>query len=63
MRTSGRSSQGSPLADYSYSYVVPGQTASEGQKTQEVRSGGGLASETTSYSYDELGRLTRQFNK
>ena len=41
-------SQGSPLSDFAYSYVITGQTTSEGQKTQELRSGGGLPSETTS---------------
>jgi RHS repeat-associated protein len=43
----------SPLADYSYTYNV------DGQKTQEVRSGGGLTTETTNYSYDNLGRLSQ----
>jgi len=51
--------QGSPLSDFSYSYVISGQTSSEGQKTQEVRSGGGLTTETTSYLYDQLGRLAQ----
>lgn len=41
----------SPLADYAYSYDL------EGRKTSETRTGGGLASETSSYLYDELGRL------
>ena len=46
-------SQGSPLSDFSYAYNL------EGQKTQEVRTGGGLTSETTSYAYDALGRLSQ----
>lgn len=41
----------SPLVDYAYTYEL------EGRKTQEVRSGGGLTTETTGYAYDELGRL------
>jgi RHS repeat-associated protein len=44
-------SSGSPIADYSYSFN------SDARKTQEVRSGGGLTTETTSYSYDGAGRL------
>ena len=44
-------SQGSPLADYTYAYNL------DGQKTQEVRTGGGLVTETTNYTYDALGRL------
>jgi RHS repeat-associated protein len=43
----------SPIADYSYTYNI------DGQKTQEVRSGGGLTTETTSYNYDTLGRLSQ----
>lgn len=44
----------SPLVEYAYSYDV------EGRKTQEVRSGGGLATETTNYTlYDNLGRLAQ----
>jgi RHS repeat-associated protein len=45
-------SQASPIADYSYTYNV------DGEKTQEVRTGGGLTTETTNYGYDNLGRLT-----
>jgi len=41
----------SPLADYTYTYDL------EGRKTQGIRGGGGLTSETTGYLYDELGRL------
>ena len=41
----------SPLADYSYSYFV------DGKKSQQIRTGGGLPTETESYVYDELGRL------
>lgn len=44
-------SQGSPLVDYSYSYTP------DGQISQEVRTGGGLTSQTTGYGYDNLGRL------
>lgn len=40
-----------PLVDYAYTYEL------EGRKTQEVRSGGSLITETTGYGYDELGRL------
>jgi RHS repeat-associated protein len=43
----------SPIADYSYSYSI------EGEKTQEVRTGGGLPTETTTYVYDTLGRLSQ----
>ncbi len=43
----------SPIADYSYGYNL------DGQKTQEIRSGGGLASETTIYTYDNVGRLSQ----
>jgi YD repeat-containing protein len=39
-------SQSSPLADYTYSYNQ------DGKKSQEVRTGGGLTTETTSYQYD-----------
>lgn len=41
----------SPIADFAYSYNA------DGQKVQEVRSGGGGAAQTTSYGYDSLGRL------
>ena len=41
----------SPIADYAYSYEL------EGHKSQEVRTGGGLTTETNSYVYDDLGRL------
>jgi RHS repeat-associated protein len=45
-------SQFSPIADYTYAYDI------DGRKTQETRTGGGLASETTRYTeYDPLGRL------
>jgi len=47
-------SQSSPLVDYSYSY-----DDLDGKKTQEVRTGGGLSSQTTSYVYDSLGRLNQ----
>jgi RHS repeat-associated protein len=46
-------SQGSPLVDYSYAYDL------DGKKTQEVRTGGGLASQTASYLYDNVGRLSQ----
>jgi RHS repeat-associated protein len=46
-------SDASPIADYAYSYEL------EGRKTQEVRTGGGLTSETSSYVYDDLGRLSQ----
>jgi len=45
--------QGSPIVDYTYAYYI------DGKQSQEVRTGGGLSSETTSYSYDELGRLSQ----
>jgi RHS repeat-associated protein len=41
----------SPLADFAYSYEQ------DGKKTQQVRTGGGLTSETESYRYDTLGRM------
>lgn len=41
----------SPIVDYSYLYDLEGRT------TQETRTGGGLATETSSYQYDTLGRL------
>jgi RHS repeat-associated protein len=44
-------SDSSPLVDYAYQYDL------EGRKTQEVRSGGSLTTGTTSYGYDNLGRL------
>jgi RHS repeat-associated protein len=44
----------SPIADYAYTYNQDGKIASE------VRSGGGLTTETTTYnSYDTLGRLAQ----
>ncbi len=43
----------SPLADFAYSSNL------DGQKTQEIRSGGGLTTETSSYGYDNLGRLNQ----
>ena len=46
-------SDASPIADYAYSYEL------EGRKTQEVRTGGGLPTETSSYVYDDLGRLSQ----
>lgn len=42
-----------PLADFAYSYDL------DGRKTQEVRTDGTAPQETTSYRYDELGRLDR----
>jgi RHS repeat-associated protein len=45
-------SQASPIADYSYTYNI------DGEKTQEVRTGGSLTTETTTYGYDNLGRLS-----
>ncbi|HEV7566349.1 MAG TPA: PA14 domain-containing protein [Microbacteriaceae bacterium] len=45
-------SDSSPLVDYAYQYDL------EGRKTQEVRSGGSLTTGTTSYGYDNLGRLS-----
>jgi RHS repeat-associated protein len=46
-------SQSSPLADYAYTYDQAGR------KVQEVRSGGGLTTETTNYQYDSVGRLSQ----
>ncbi len=46
-------SDANPIADYAYMYNI------DGEKTQEVRTGGGLATETTSYGYDSLGRLAQ----
>jgi RHS repeat-associated protein len=46
-------SQSSPIADYAYSYYQ------DGTKSQEVRSGGALTTETTSYQYDSVGRLSQ----
>ncbi len=43
----------SPLVDYVYSYYA------DGKKSQEVRSGGGLATQTTAYQYDNIGRLSQ----
>ncbi len=43
----------STIADYAYSHDQ------EGRKTQEVRTGGGLATETTNYAYDAVGRLSQ----
>jgi len=44
----------SPISDYAYTYTQDGKIASE------VRSGGGLTTETTTYnSYDSLGRLSQ----
>ncbi len=39
------------IADHAYVYDI------RGKKTQETRTGGGLATEVTSYVYDALGRL------
>ncbi len=47
-------SQGSPLVDYAY-----GSYDLDGKKLQEIRTGGGLTSQTTSYVYDNLGRLSQ----
>jgi RHS repeat-associated protein len=44
-------SQSSPLSDFAYTYN------NDGEKTQEVRTGGGLATEASNYGYDNLGRL------
>lgn len=46
-------SESSPLSDFAYTYNL------NGQKTQEVRTGGGLTSETSTYGYDGLGRLSQ----
>jgi RHS repeat-associated protein len=46
-------SQGSPIADYAYTYNLDDTLA------EEVRSGGGLTTETTDYQYDALGRLSQ----
>ncbi|HEU6446656.1 MAG TPA: PA14 domain-containing protein [Gaiellaceae bacterium] len=46
-------SQASPIIDFAYSHEL------EGRKTEEVRSGGGLGTQSTAYSYDELGRLSQ----
>jgi YD repeat-containing protein len=46
-------SQASPIIDYSYAYTQ------DGQRSTEVRSGGGLSTQTTTYSYDSLGRLAQ----
>jgi len=45
-------SQGSPISDFSYTFNV------DGERTQEVRTGGSLITETTTYGYDGLGRLS-----
>jgi RHS repeat-associated protein len=42
-----------PIADTSYVYYP------NGQRQNETRTAGGLTTETTSYQYDELGRLTQ----
>lgn len=42
-----------PLVDYAYGYDC------DGKQTQEVRTGGGLTTRTTSYVYDNLGRLSQ----
>jgi RHS repeat-associated protein len=49
--TAPADSQGSPLADYTYTY------SQDGKKAEEIRTGGGLTTETTDYQYDNLGRL------
>ena len=46
-------SSSSPLADYAYTYNT------DGQKTQETMSGGGLTTATNQYAYDNLGRLNQ----
>jgi RHS repeat-associated protein len=43
---------GSPIVDSTSSLNT------DGRKTQEVRSGGGLTTETTNYGYDAIGRLS-----
>ena len=42
----------SPISDYAYVYNI------DGQRTSETRTGGGLPTQTTSYVYDELGRMS-----
>jgi len=44
-------SQGSPIVDFAYAYEA------DGKKTQQTRTGGGLAAETEGYGYDALGRM------
>jgi RHS repeat-associated protein len=46
-------SSGTPILDYTYTYNT------DGQKSQELRSGGGLTTTTTDYSYDGIGRLAQ----
>jgi RHS repeat-associated protein len=46
-------SDASPIADYAHSHEL------EGRKTQEVRTGGGLTTETSTYLFDDLGRLSQ----
>lgn len=41
----------SPIADYAYTHDI------DGRITSQTRSGGSLPTETTSYSYDAIGRL------
>ena len=43
----------SPIVDYQYAY-----NDIRGKKTQETRSGGGLTTETQTYTYDDLGRMS-----
>jgi len=45
-------SQGSPIVDYTYTFDV------DGKRAQDVRTGGGLTSQTTTYGYDGIGRLS-----
>jgi RHS repeat-associated protein len=45
-------SQASPIADYTYAYNA------EGQVRSETRTGGGLSSETMTYGYDDLNRVS-----
>jgi RHS repeat-associated protein len=40
-----------PILDLAYTYDI------EGRQIDEVRSGGGLSTETTEYDYDDIGRL------
>jgi RHS repeat-associated protein len=46
-------SDSSPILDYAYTYN------SQGEKASEIRSGGSLTSQTTSYTYDADGRLSQ----
>jgi RHS repeat-associated protein len=46
-------SDASPITDYAYTHEL------EGRKTQEMRTGGGLTTETSAYVYDDRGRLSQ----